>query len=61
MKPMMLVESTWKVPRKPMTPGEQKTFDDWANEEHMTDLLRDTGMVRVTRYMNEDGSGYLWI
>jgi hypothetical protein len=61
MKPMMLVESTWKVSRKPLTRTEQKAFDDWANGEHMTDLLRDTGIVRVTRYRNKDGSGYLWI
>jgi hypothetical protein len=61
MKPMMVVESTWRKSRKPMTAQEQKAFDEWANEEHMADLLRDTGMVRVTRYRNKDGSGYLWI
>ena len=24
-------------------------------------VLRDTGMVKVTRYRSKDGSGYLWI
>ena len=38
-----------------MTPAEQ-AFDDGANDEHMTDLLRDTGLVRVTRHRNG-----LWI
>ena len=61
MKPMMVVESSWSKSRKPMTPQEEAIFDEWANEEHMADLLRETGMVRVTRYKNRDGSGYLWI
>jgi hypothetical protein len=49
MKPMMVVESFWRKGRKPMTPEEQKAFDEWANEEHMDDLLRG------------NGSGYLWL
>lgn len=61
MRPMMVVESFWRKGHKPMTPQEQKAFDEWANEEHIDDLLRDTGMVRVARYLNKDGSGYLWI
>jgi len=58
---MMVVESTWSPTRKPMTPDEEAAFEAWCNEEHMLDLLRDTGMVRITRYRNRDGSGFLWI
>jgi hypothetical protein len=47
---MMVVESTCKPGRKPMTAAEQAAYDEWSNEEHMLDLLRDTGMVRITRY-----------
>jgi antibiotic biosynthesis monooxygenase (ABM) superfamily enzyme len=61
MKPMMVVESLWKTPRKPMTPEQEREYNHWCNEIHIPDLLRDTGMVSVTRYKNQDGSGYLWI
>lgn len=61
MGPMMVVESVWKTPRKPMTPAEQAEFDHWCNDIHIPDLLRGTGMISVRRYRNQDGSGYLWI
>jgi antibiotic biosynthesis monooxygenase (ABM) superfamily enzyme len=61
MKPIMVVESVWKKPRKTMTPEQERAFDHWCNEIHVPDLLRGTGMVSVTRYKNQDGSGYLWI
>jgi hypothetical protein len=61
MKPIMVVESVWKTPRKPMTPAQETEYNHWCNEIHIPDLLRDTGMVSVTRYKNKDGSGYLWI
>ncbi len=61
LKPMMVVESIWNPARAPMSPEQEAAFEEWCNEEHMLDLLRDTGMVRITRYRNRDGSGYLWI
>jgi hypothetical protein len=61
MKPIMVIESIWKTPRKPMTPHEEEVYEHWCNEIHIPDLLRGTGMVSVTRYKNKDGSGYLWI
>jgi hypothetical protein len=61
MKPIMVVESLWKRPRRPMTPAEEAEYNHWCNDVHIPDLLRDTGMVSVTRYKNKDGSGYLWI
>jgi hypothetical protein len=61
MKPIMVVESQWKMPRKPMTPEQEKEYNHWCNEVHIPDLLRGTGMSSVTRYKNKDGSGYLWI
>lgn len=61
MKPIMVVESLWRTPRKPMTPAQEKEYNHWCNEIHIPDLLDRTGMVSVTRYKNQDGSGYLWI
>ncbi|HKX10314.1 MAG TPA: hypothetical protein VJN67_19100 [Stellaceae bacterium] len=61
MKPIMVVESSWKQPRKPMTPEQEREYEHWCNEIHIPDLLRGTGMSSVTRYKNQDGSGYLWI
>jgi hypothetical protein len=61
MKPIMVVESHWKTPRKPMTAVQEKEYNHWCNEIHIPDLLKGTGMVSVTRYKNHDGSGYLWI
>jgi hypothetical protein len=60
-RPIMVVESLWKQPRKPMTPDEEREFEHWCNEVHIPDLLRGTGMTSVSRYKNQDGSGYLWI
>jgi hypothetical protein len=60
-RPIMLVESFWKQPRKPMTAEQEREYDHWCNEIHIPDLLQGTGMTSVTRYKNQDGSGYLWI
>jgi quinol monooxygenase YgiN len=61
MRPMMIVDCLWKTPRKPMTPGEEKEYNHWCDEVHIPDLLRDTGMVRVTRYRDRDGAGIFYI
>jgi hypothetical protein len=61
MGPIMIVESWWKTPRPPMTPEQEAEYEHWSNEIHVPDLLRNTGMVSVTRYRNQDGSGFLWI
>ena len=60
-RPIMVVETLWKQPRKPMTPEQEHQFEHWCNVIHIPDLLRGTGMTSVTRYKNHDGSGYLWI
>ena len=60
-RPIMVVESLWKQPRKPMTPEQEREYDHWCNEIHIPDLLEGTGMSSVARYKNQDGSGYLWI
>ena len=60
-RPIMVVESLWKQPRKPMTPEQEREYEHWCNEIHIPDLLEGTGMSSVTRYKNQDGSGYLWI
>ena len=60
-KPMMIVDCPWKTPRKLMTPDQQKTYEHWCNEIHIPDLLRGTGMTRIMRYRNRDGSGIFYI
>ena len=61
MRPMMIVDCLWKTPRTPMTPEEEKEYNHWCDEVHIPDLLRDTGMVRVTRYRDRDGAGIFYI
>lgn len=61
MRPMMTVEDTWKTPRPNLTAEEQKELDRWCDEEHIPDLLRGTGMTRVTRYRDKDDGTLFWI
>jgi hypothetical protein len=60
-KPMMLVESLWHTKRPRMTPQEEKEYIHWDDEIHADDLLRDTGIVRVTRYRARDDTGTLHV
>ena len=61
MRPMMIVDCLWKTPRKPMTPEEEREYNHWCDEVHIPDLLKGTGMVRVTRYRDRDGDGIFYI
>lgn len=61
MGPMMIVDCTWKKPRVPMTEEEWAEYNRWCDEEHIPDLLRGTGMTRVTRFREQDDSHILYI
>jgi hypothetical protein len=61
MKPMMIVDCLWQNPRKAMTPAQEQEYNHWCDEIHIPDLLVGTGMTRVTRYRNRDGSGIFYI
>ena len=61
MKPMMIVDCIWQNPRKAMTPAQEQEYNHWCDEIHIPDLLVGTGMTRVTRYRNRDGSGIFYI
>jgi len=60
MNPMMIVDCIWRNPRD-MTPAQEKEYNHWCDEIHIPDLLVGTGMTRVTRYRNRDGSGIFYI
>lgn len=61
MRPMMIVDCIWKTPRVPMTSAEEAKYNHWCDKIHIPDLLKGTGMTRVTRYRNKDGSGIFYI
>jgi hypothetical protein len=56
-RPMMIVDSRWRTPRVPMTPEQERAYIEWDDDEHAADLLRGTGIVRVTRYRPTDDLG----
>lgn len=61
MKPMMIVDCPWKGGKLPMNDAEKAEYDHWCDKVHIPDLLRDTGMTRVTRYRDRDGAGMFYI
>ena len=54
---MSIVDSLWKNPRLPMTPEEERAWINWEDEIHIPDLLRDSGLIQITRYRARDNSG----
>lgn len=61
MRPMMIVDCTWKNPRVLMTQVQLDEYNHCCDEIHIPDLLQGTGMVRVTRYREKDDSSILYI
>jgi len=60
MSVMMIVDCLWKGGRCQMTDSERKEYDHWCDKVHIPDLLKGTGMTRVTRYAATDGSGVFY-
>jgi hypothetical protein len=58
---MMIVECTWQTPPPELTAAEQKEYEHWEDEIHAADLLKGTGMTRVARFRNRDGSGIYYV
>jgi hypothetical protein len=60
-KPILIVDSLWHTGRPRMTPEEEKQYVHWDDEIHANDLLRDSGVIRTTRYRDLDDRGTLHI
>src|SRR5262245_53195110 len=60
-RPMMIVDSRWQFPRVQMTPEQEQAFLHWDDVVHADDLLRASGIVRVTRYRPLDDLGTMHI
>lgn len=56
-RPFMIVDSLWNTKRKRMTPQEEAAYLHWDDEIHADDLLRNSGIVAVTRFRALDDLG----
>jgi quinol monooxygenase YgiN len=56
-RPMMIVDSRWRNPEAPWTPEQERAYIHWDDVVHADDLLRDSGIVRVTRFRPTDNLG----